>query len=70
MDKEEDLPEEELEDEVEEEEKELDRPIARSVNIHTLNTQVEITSSAEEDTLDVLVDTAEKILDKYAINRY
>jgi len=68
MDKEEDLPEDELES-LDDEEIEERRNIARSVNIHTLNTQVEITSSAEEDTLEVLVDHAQKILEKYAVHR-
>jgi len=59
----EDIDEDE-EDEEEEEEKKSDNP-TRRIQVCTLNTQVEITSSDPEDRLEKLKGMAEDLINKY-----
>lgn len=67
----EDIPDIEDEDYDEEEEEEQEREkIARCINIHTLNTQVEITSNDPNDTLEKIRDIAERLVDKYNLIKY
>ena len=59
--------EETKEEEVSEKEIEEIKLVQRCINIHTLNTQVEISSQDPEDNIDKLKKIAEHLVDKYTI---
>lgn len=54
---------EDIEEKPEQEEEQL---YARTVQVHTLNTQVEITSSCPDDNLEKIINKVTYLVDKYS----